>query len=234
MNMHENIYWLFSSSAQAIAAFCALIVAGYALVNTMMDAMQEKDETLEEIHSQIKNDYYKAIIWFSCINGLAIVLSLLTVYLNGVKFKYLNIMSIFTALFVLSAIAGGIWFVLSIINPNRYKNTAKHIIGQKSISGIEVDVAEFINLFIKMEKVIREIFIKKKLKYPITDKPSFGHMIKVMEIEELLTKKEYGILENVNNYRNLVIHGHIDKVDKGMVDILRNILNVFQRKQEEL
>lgn len=46
MNGSENIYWLFSSAAQTIAAFIAFLLAGYALVQTMMETAVQADETL--------------------------------------------------------------------------------------------------------------------------------------------------------------------------------------------
>jgi hypothetical protein len=47
----EHIYWLFSSAAQSIATFVAFLLAGYTLVHAMMDSIQQRDDTLEEIHS---------------------------------------------------------------------------------------------------------------------------------------------------------------------------------------
>ncbi len=47
--MNDYIYWTFSAASQSIAALVALLLAGYALVHTLMEAAREKDDSLEEI-----------------------------------------------------------------------------------------------------------------------------------------------------------------------------------------
>jgi hypothetical protein len=39
----QNIYWLFGAAAQTVAAFIAFLLAGYALVQGMMDAAAQAD-----------------------------------------------------------------------------------------------------------------------------------------------------------------------------------------------
>lgn len=50
----ENIYWAFSSSAQAVAAFIGFICAGFFFSHDRMDRKVDKDETLLEIYTNIK------------------------------------------------------------------------------------------------------------------------------------------------------------------------------------
>jgi len=53
---YENVYWTYSAAAQAIAAFVALLVAGYAVVLSMMESAAQADETLIEIHEELKKN----------------------------------------------------------------------------------------------------------------------------------------------------------------------------------
>ena len=79
----ENIYWLFSSSAQAIATFVAFLLAGYTLVHTMMESVQQRDDTLQEIHAALIRQYYRQIRALALITGAAVLGSLAMRYLNG-------------------------------------------------------------------------------------------------------------------------------------------------------
>ena len=54
----DNIYWLFSSSAQAIAAFVGFITAGYYFVLQTMEMRLNKDNSLNEIFNEIKIEHY--------------------------------------------------------------------------------------------------------------------------------------------------------------------------------
>src|SRR5215211_741630 len=84
----ENIYWLFSSAAQAIATFVAFLLAGYTLVHAMMESVQQHDDTLEEIHAALIRQYYRQIKWLAIITGVAVLGSLTMLYLNGFEWPY--------------------------------------------------------------------------------------------------------------------------------------------------
>lgn len=232
----DNIYWLFSSSAQSVSAFIALLITGFAFVQTIMDGLQQKDETLEEIHDKLKKDYYNKIKILAIVTGFAIILSLLMVFLNGFCFPFKTILYILTALLNILAIGGGIFFVISIINPDRYKKAAEQIIKEDKVefsqTGNPVDQMTFTTEFIKLEKKIREILQSKMLYVPYGETPrmiySFRQMIQALLQNELITKNDYADLLQINKFRNLVFHGHVDNVDKGMVDRVKAALKIIE------
>jgi uncharacterized protein YutE (UPF0331/DUF86 family) len=43
-------------------------------------------------------------------------------------------------------------------------------------------------------------------------------MVSALNQNELISRNELDDLMQINKYRNLVFHGHQDKVDKGMLD----------------
>ncbi len=58
MNNTDNIYRVFSSAAQTVAAFAAFLLAGYALVVNVMDNAVQADETLADINEALKQRYH--------------------------------------------------------------------------------------------------------------------------------------------------------------------------------
>ena len=233
----ENFYWLFSSSAQTISAFVAFLVTGFALVLNMMDGLQQKDETLEDIHTKLKSDYYKKIRVLTIITGLAIIFSLWMVFLNGGNSQHKTWLFILTAILNVVAIIVGILFVIAIINPDRYKKAAKEIIKEDkledSTKANTIDQATFMTEFIHLEKTVRDKLQKRKLYIPYGDTPkmvySFRQMINALNQNELINRNELEDLLRINKYRNLVFHGHQDKVDKGMLDRVKAAQKIIDK-----
>jgi preprotein translocase subunit SecG len=79
---NDYIFWTFSAAAQSVSAFVALLLTGYALVLSLMDAVREKDDSLEDIHASLRSHYHRRLTWLAWLTGVAIVLSLVIVYLN--------------------------------------------------------------------------------------------------------------------------------------------------------
>src|SRR5215207_8945467 len=140
----ENIYWLFSSSAQAIATFVAFLLAGYTLVHAMMESVQQRDDTLEEIHAALIRQYYQQIKSLAIITGVAVLGSLAMLYLNGFAWPYKDIVV------TIAAMAWGIAFVIRIIDPDKYTNAAKRLIAEDAqsmdLAGKQEDSEDFFTL----------------------------------------------------------------------------------------
>src|SRR5260221_14183093 len=135
-----------------------------------MDGLQQQDETLEDIHIRLKRDHYRNIRLLSVITGLAIIFSLWMVYLNGGTWEFRSWLYGLTIILNLIAVLGGIVFVISIINPEKYNKAAKKIITEDklefTLTGDEVDQLTFMTEFIKLEKAIRGKLKDRQLYVP--------------------------------------------------------------------
>ncbi len=231
----ENFYWLFSSSAQAISTFVAFLLTGFALVVNVMDGLQSRDETLEELHAKLKTDYYGTIKILAWTTAAAVILSLIMVYLNGFDYGVKPWLYTLTGLINLIAIILGTYFVVSIINPNRYKRAAKEIINEDknefSLTGNKADQLVFMTEFIKLEKSIREVLRTRQLYSSFGEGSkmaySFREMSQALFQNELINEQTINQLLIINKYRNLIFHGHQDKVDVGMIDRIRQVQKVI-------
>src|SRR5215218_2721195 len=155
----ENIYWLFSSSAQAIATFVAFLLAGYTLVHAMMDSVQQRDDTLEEIHAALIRQYYRQIKALAIITGAAVLGSLTMLYLNGFAWPYKGVVVAIAATLDIAAIVWGITFVIRIIDPDKYTNTAKRLLEEQAqtmdLAGKQEDSEDLFTLFERLETAMR-------------------------------------------------------------------------------
>jgi uncharacterized protein YutE (UPF0331/DUF86 family) len=225
----DRYYWLFSSSSQSIAAFVAFLLTGYALVLNLLENVQRNDPTLSEIHDSLKDKYFHRLKWVSIITGASIMFNLLCILLNGFTDKFIPYVMGFTFLITLLSIILGLYFVITIINPNRYKIAAKKLLKDYSKEEESIDEGEFFKEFVKLESKIRDILISKQF-YIQNGKNlrmdfSMRQMINALYENELITRYFYEKLLKLNKYRNLIFHGHETKVYQSVMDDIKDLNN---------
>jgi hypothetical protein len=227
----QNFYWLFSSSAQVVAVFVAFLLTGYAIVLNVMDGIQAKDDTLEEIHHKFKTNYYRWIILISIITGLAIGFNLWMVYLNGIDWCNKNWLYLISVILDGLVVILGIAFVITIINPGRYKKIAREILkdDKKEFppSSAQDTTAAFMNEFIKLERTIRDVLARRELYRAYGNTPQMAFSVRQMVLalyqNELIDQNTLNELNRINKYRNLVVHGHQTQVDRNMIDAISRV-----------
>ncbi|MFZ2149448.1 MAG: hypothetical protein WAV28_19730 [Sedimentisphaerales bacterium] len=236
---NDNIYWLFSAAAQSIAAFVAFLLTGYALVHSLMEAAREKDDELEEIHVALRKKYYKRLTRLAWVTGLAIVLSLVTVFVNRWEFSYKPLLMVLTSVIDFVAVVGGLAFVVSIVNPSKYERTAARVLKERRIelnlSDRLTSSAAFFEEFRHLERIIRDYLRRNELYVPSRGAPrmsfSFRQMIDALIQNERIDAGFHDELIKINKYRNLVFHGHLEQADQAMVERVRAA--ALQMKQLE-
>lgn len=232
----ENIYWLFSSAAQSIATFVAFLLAGYTLVHAMMDSVQQRDDTLEEIHSALIRQYYKGIKSLAVITGAAVLSSLAMLYLNGFTWPYKNGVVAIAAILNITAIVWGITFVIRIIDPDKYKNAAKRLIEEETQAmdraGKQEDAEDFFTLFERLETAMRNALPQVRLPDPTGERggrdASFRHLLLALSQNGLIDRALFNNLMQIGRYRNLAYYGRLPSVDKTIIDQTRAALTRIQ------
>ena len=230
----EKYYWLYSSSSQSIAAFVAFLLTGYALVLNLLENVQKNDSTLIEILDSLKIKYFKRLKWISVITGLAIVLNLLCILLNDKEFQFKIFFTIGTLSLTVLSVGLGLGFVINIINPDRYKITAKKLLEEFSEEKETIDESVFIKEFINLETKIREILRHKDLYVSngrnVSVNFSVRQMITSLYDNNIINRYEYEKLLNLNKYRNLVFHGHETKVYKSIMNDIQEMHSILDKK----
>ena len=226
----DYIYWTFSAAAQSISAFVAFLLTGYALVHALMEATRERDDSLEEIHSALRLSYHKWMTALAGLTGAAIVLSLSVVYFNRPSAPVPGWGLAIVAAVDLSAILGGLAFVVSIVDPRKYQRTAEKALEQVplTVSRDVVPAAEFFDAFRHLEKLVRDYLKERDLYVPSRGAPrmsySFRQMIDALSQNEKIDRAFFDELLEINKYRNLVFHGHVDNADLAMLHRVRSAI----------
>jgi hypothetical protein len=225
----EHIYWTYSAAAQSVAAFIALLLAGFALVHSLMESARERDDTLDEIHAALRKKYHRRLAWLAWITGSAIILSLATVFVNGWDFSHKAWLLGVSALVDLAAIVGGLAFVVSIVDPARYERVARSELKaravQPAVAGNEASVTVFFDEFRHLEGLVRAYLRRRDFSVPSGGTPgmsfSFRQMIEALLANETIEMPFFKELVEINKYRNLVFHGRVDLADATMIERVR-------------
>ncbi len=232
----DNVFWLFSSAAQAIAAFVAFLLAGYALVHTMMEAAAAADETLVEIHEELKRRYYRLLAELVVLTAAAIVACFAVIFFNGASSPWFAVLAWIAALLVLSSIGGGVGFVITVVDPGKYRKAAVQMAREEEarptpkVPTVGVQTAkrgDFADAFIDLEELVRQLWEQRthgeRLRKAVSSSPpAFREMLQALNLSEALPPGLAEELEALNRYRNLVFHGHLKTVDPEMVHRVRN------------
>jgi hypothetical protein len=235
----DPIYWLFSSSAQAIAAFIAFLLTGFAVVLQLIERAEERDNTLQPIHDALKLKYHRLIVLLSIFTGVSIVASLGMIYLNGLDLPWIGWPALVVFLLNVGVIAGAIWLVTVIIDPGRYAKAADTLLAEdsKGLGPSEGRSAksDFINAFIDMEREVRTFIDSKRLKVVAEQMPrrelSFRLMIDVLLRYGFIDDFLYQRLLEINRSRNLIFHGHVGEVDSSYV---KKVLSLHEELKKRL
>ncbi len=223
----DYIYWVFSAAAQSISAFVAFLLTGYALVQTLMEAARERDDTLEEVHTALRRTYHQRLTVLAWLTGVAIVLSLIVAYCNRPGAPVATWAQFLVAMIDLAAIGGGLYFVVSIVDPGKYQRAAVKVLEKTAEPAAPVSPSnDFFEAFLHLERLIREYLRDLDLYVPSRGAPrmsfSFRQMIEALRSNEKIDSSFYEDLLEINKYRNLVFHGHVTQVDAGMVKRARD------------
>lgn len=223
----DTYYWLFSSSAQSLAAFIAFILTGYALVLNLMQSVQQNDPSIEEIHESLKGKYYNRLLIIGILSGLSVILNLLGIGLNDFSFGWRIIFYIITMSCTIASIVFGVIFIILIIDPKKYRKAANKIIDDLRDGSEQVNANLFFTEFVKLEKKIRDLLQKNDLymtdNKDISMKYSVGQMINTLYKNNKIGFYAYDKLLKINKYRNAIFHGHIDKISKYMIDDIKSV-----------
>ena len=239
----DNIYWLFSSSAQAIAAFIGFLAAGFFFVYDSIDKQVEKDETLEEIYADIKIQYYSRLKTLFILAGLSIILSLLVVFLNGYNLHWFGIILQFlVALLNILTIGWAIWFVIFIIDPDKVRRTAQKLIEEnKDIFEPKGDNSlsrgQYLDKYIELEKLLRTIANRYEI---VNDRQGryknflpIEMIIRGLYLRQLINPQQLKDLNAASRIRNLAAHGEIQQIEVKQGNVVDELIKQLTKYNEK-
>lgn len=236
----DNYYWLFSSAAQSVAALIAFLMAGVALAFSMMDRLTETDDTLSEVVEALRQQQHRQLSILAIATGIAIISSLLAVYLNPTETDLRAAVRVIAAFFDIAVVVGSIAFVVSVVRPSRYSRAARreYATSQKRVAaGIGQEPSNtFFREFIALEQSMRTYIEENNIGVPGRGAPrasfSFRQMVDALWQNERISRELRDLLLEVNKFRNLLFHGHMDQVSEGVVSELQKARSTWEKETD--
>lgn len=156
--LNENqILYLFSSASQVIAAIYGLIITGYIFLRNELDRKVEKDESLEEIVTTLKSDYFDSIILISLVTILSISLCFLVIADTiGTNRILLDILINVSVSLILTQLILIVSFVIKILNPNSLELASNKLKKQttQSETGEKGSIEDFLSNYNWIEYIL--------------------------------------------------------------------------------
>ncbi|HEX4511344.1 MAG TPA: hypothetical protein VH328_14735 [Burkholderiaceae bacterium] len=221
----DYIYWTFTAAAQSVAAFIGLLLAGYALVHSLMEAARERDETLDEIYAALRLRFHRWLSMLAALTCMAIVLSLVVVFTNRWEFPGKYVLVGLVGIIDFAAVVCGLAFVVNTSHPSRYMQAAERELAQRkpglALSGESVPVGKFFATQARLERVLRRVVQASDIAVESNTNgrpPSFRQLAEALLENDRIDAELHRELMEINQYRNLVHHGHVTTADKTMLD----------------
>ncbi len=234
MITEETLYWILSTLPQVLGAMTALIMAGISFFFENLNEEVEKEESKETVVYEIKKVIFHRTILLLAISIIAIIIDVSFIGLTpwlAEKIKCIHNICcgeiLALILFWASVIGLNLYSFIIIIqllrrilNPDFYKDI-NNILARKEKKDIpdadSVSPQDFIDLFIKLERVVRSYFPETA---PFKGSGLRSLILQLIN-EGILEKKDLNIIQNIINKRNIYVHGgDIGRVSKLVMDEL--------------
>lgn len=229
----DYVYWTFTAAAQCVSTFVALLLTGYALVLSQIEAAREHDDSLQELHTVLRASYHARLTVLAWLTALAVILSLLVVWDNRSDHLAPAWLMAAAAAFDIVAMVAGLAFVVTIIDPAKYQKAAERELEQQAQQQQQQDNAsanastvtsaeDLFRAFRQLERALREQL--RRLDLPVGEREDGKYAGSVRQMAGALldhgaiNEELHAELLQLGKYRNLVYHGHVRQARSSMVE----------------
>lgn len=234
--LNENqILYLFSSASQVIAAIFGLIITGYIFLRNELDRKADKDETLEEVVSLLKNEYFGSIIGISVATLISILLCFLTItsekIINTTLVNYIINISVAS---VIAELISVILFVIKILNPKSLELASNKLrdITTKEVTTERGSLEDFLKNYNQIEYILDKygsafLYPNENLNYESVKRKRIAKtkLAHILFQEEKIDLTLRNSLIELITFRNSIIHGTNLYVSPKDVEQSEQILN---------
>lgn len=223
----DYIYWTFTAAAQCVSTFVALLLTGYALVLSQIEAARENDDSLQEIHAALRKSYHARLTGLAWLTALAVGLSLLVVWINRSNEPTPSPLLWLAGAMDGVAMVAGLAFVVAIIDPDKYQKAAERALEARAGAADErpgVPATEFFRAFRRLERQLRELLRRQdgdNADETALRGASLRRLADALLQAEAIGDELYADLSELARYRNLLFHGDIKLSDATMIERVR-------------
>jgi hypothetical protein len=227
-----QIMYLFSTSAQVIAAIYGLTLTGFIFLRNELSREEREDETLSEPIDKLKSRYFVLLVFVTILVGYTLLLSNLEISLeaSGGDLSNKIIINAGSSAFVVCLIVIA-YFIFDVTSPMRImrasmalQSEVDPLVAERTKGSLE----NFLKNYNEIERILKNVGepyqnINANLK-PHQRRISNSRMAEILLQNERIDLDLYTNLKNLITLRNSIIHGANPIISQKMVDASSDVM----------
>jgi hypothetical protein len=246
--LNENqILYLFSTSAQVIAAIYGLTLTGFIFFRNELSREEFEDETLVDAVENLKGRYFVLLVFITVLVTLTLLLANLAISFESSGVARLNILIINAgqSAFVTSLFAVA-YFIFDVISPKRLEKASKNLqrkvdpsVGDRANGSLE----EFVRNYNEIETLLQNAGRVYQENSPSAPEKRYPRRLSNSRLAEMLLRNKrigkqlFDGLRELITLRNSIIHGAEPVVSQVIVeasgDVLRELKTALDRNADD-
>lgn len=235
ITMNENqILYLFSTSAQVIAAIYGLTLTGFIFFRNELSREESEDETLSDAVEILKVRYFILLVFITVLVTTALLLANLAISYEGSGNSRLSALIInagqaafLTSLFAIS------YFIFDVISPKRIELASKTLQSKVDPTLAELtrgSLEDFLRNYNQIEVLLESFGQVYEESAPSTysqrsqRRMSNSRLAEILFRNESIDKSLFHRLRELITLRNSIIHGADPVVSQEMVKVSADVL----------
>lgn len=235
--LNENqVLYLFSTSSQVLAAIYGLTLTGLVFFINELNREQTEDDTREASTRELKNRYYKFLLFITISVGITIALSnvALSIEATGPRWLITTIINTGQSAFTFSLLGVSI-FIFEVIDPQAIERASERVkqkYDPKATEDAKGSLEEFMKNFNQIEVILGkygEPYQYKTNQFtfsPSTDidnqqrprrRLSNGRLAEILLRNEIININLYDNIRELISIRNSIVHGADPTVSQSIV-----------------
>lgn len=234
----SQILYLFSTSAQVIAAIYGLTLTGFIFLRNELSREEFEDETLAEAVEALKAKYFTLLVFMTILVMLTLLLANLAISWVGSAVDILTalIVNAGQSAFVTSLLAIS-YFVFDVTSPKRIERASKVLQSRFDptlTEGERGSLEDFVRVYNEIEQLLGEAgqvyeenigtgYAKRQPR-----RMSNARLAETLYRNEKIDKFLYSQLRDLITLRNSIIHGADPAVSKDVNNAAAGVLNALR------
>jgi len=235
IQVNENqILYLFSTSAQVVAAVYGLTLTGFIFFRNELSREELEDETLADAVENLKARYFKLLVFITVLVTLTLLLANLAIAHEGSGEPPLNVLILNAGQSAFLTSLGAIaYFVFDVIAPKRIERASRKIQSEvdPAVRGQAAgSLEEFLKNYNEIESLLEGAGARYQVITQVIDERRYRRRIPNARLAEILLRSErideslFERLRELITLRNSIIHGAEPVVSQAIVDASVTVL----------
>jgi hypothetical protein len=229
-----QIMYLFSTSAQVIAAIYGLTLTGFVFLRNELNREEFEDETLADAVETLKARYFALLVFITVLVGFTLLLANLAIAYEGADRAnlYALIINGGQSAFLTSLCAIS-YFIFDVLSPQRIARASRTVQNKVDPAGagpLRGNLEEFLRNYNEIEMLIEDAG------QPYQDisggryEKRYPRRLPTSRLAEILLRNErigqqlFARLRELISLRNSIIHGADPVVSQAIVEVSRDVL----------